>query len=80
MARERVQKDLGWKYIDWGVGAMDPDEVRRRLLKEGYASLAADPDGPAKLKRAAADHALAIWTEEHLVTIDGSLIDVRPEP
>jgi uncharacterized protein (TIGR02118 family) len=78
VARERVQKHLGWEYNDWGVGAMDPDEVRRRLREEGYASLAADPDGPAKLRRAAAQNALAVWTGEHLVTIDGSHIDVRP--
>jgi uncharacterized protein (TIGR02118 family) len=79
VARERVQKDLGWEYNDWGAGAMDPEEIRRRLLDEGYAALAADPDGPAKLKRAAAHQALAIWTGEHLVTIDETHLDVRPE-
>ena len=79
VARERVQKDLGWSYNDWAVSALDPDELRRRLREQGYASLAADPEGPAKLKRAAAHQALAVWTAEHLVTIDGSHIDVRPE-
>jgi uncharacterized protein (TIGR02118 family) len=79
VARERVQKHLGWEYNDWGVGAMDPQEVRRRLLEEGYTTLAADPDGPGKLRRAAANQALAIWNREHLVTIDETHLDVRPE-
>ena len=79
VARERVQKELGWEYNDWGVGAMDPDEVRRRLLDQGYTSLATDPDGPSKLRRAAANKALAVWTPEHLVTIDETRIDARPE-
>ena len=79
VARERVQKEIGWEYRDWGVGDMDPQEIRRRLIDQAYAAVAADPDGPAKLKQAAAHRALAVWTPEHLVTIDGSHIDVRPD-
>jgi len=78
VARERVQKDLDWAYHDWGVGALSEDEVRRRLADDGYAALAADPDAPARIKRAAARQALAVWTREHLVTIDESRIDARP--
>ena len=52
--RERIQKDLGWTCNDWGVGAMEPQEITRLLAEQGYASLAADPQAPAILKRAAA--------------------------
>ncbi len=79
VARERVQKEIGWRYHDWGVGAMDLEEIRRRLRDDGYAPLAGDPDGPGKLKAAAANGALAVWTPEHLVTIDAAPIDARPE-
>jgi uncharacterized protein (TIGR02118 family) len=79
VARERIQKDLDWTYDDWGANAMSEDDVRARLAEQGYASLAADPDAPRKIKTAAANEALAVWTHEHLVTIDESRIDVRPE-
>ena len=78
VARERVQKDEGWTYNDWGVGAMSEAEISDRLSEQGYAGLAADAETPRKLKRAAAAQALAVWTDEHLVTIDTSAIDARP--
>jgi uncharacterized protein (TIGR02118 family) len=78
VARERVQKDETWTYDDWGAGAMSEDEIRARLREQGYASLAADPEAPAKIKTAAAGQALAVWTDEHLVTFDRSRIDARP--
>jgi len=78
VARERIQKELDWSYNDWGVGAMDETTIRRRLSEQGYAALAADPDAPARIKAAAAGHALAVWTGEHLVTLDESHIDARP--
>jgi uncharacterized protein (TIGR02118 family) len=78
VARERVQKEFGWTYYDWGVGAMEPADIAQRLADEGYTALAADPDGPSKLKAAAARQALAVWTPEHLVTIDDTRIDARP--
>jgi uncharacterized protein (TIGR02118 family) len=80
IARERIQKDLDWTYNDWGVGAMDVEAVRLRLAEQGYAALAADPDAPARIKAAAAAAALAVWTDEHLVTLDESHIDARPLP
>lgn len=79
VARERVQKDLDWTYHDWGVGAMSEADVRARLAEHGYAELADAPDAPRAIKAAAAAQALAVWTHEHLVTIDGSAIDVRPQ-
>jgi uncharacterized protein (TIGR02118 family) len=79
VARERVQKDLDWTYNDWGVVAMAPEEITRRLSEQGYASLAANPQAPAILKRAGAAEALAVWTHAHLVTLDESRIDIRPE-
>jgi uncharacterized protein (TIGR02118 family) len=79
VARERIQKDASWTPRDWGVGDMSEDDVRALLRERGYTTLAADPDAPAAIKRAAADEALAVWTDEHLVTFDASAIDARPE-
>jgi uncharacterized protein (TIGR02118 family) len=79
VARERVQKDLDWTYHDWGVGALDEEQVRLRLAGDGYAALAEDPGAPQAIRAAASRQALAVWTEEHLVTIDDSRIDARPE-
>lgn len=79
VASETVQKDRGWTYHDWGVGGMSEDEIRARLRQEGYGRLADHPALPGRLRSAAADQALAVWTEEHLVTIDESDLDVRPE-
>jgi hypothetical protein len=75
-----VQKDDTWTYDDWGAGEMSEDEIRARLREQGYAALAADPGAPAKIKTAAAGRALAVWTDEHLVTFDESRIDARPGP
>jgi uncharacterized protein (TIGR02118 family) len=79
LARERIQKDLDWQYNDWGVNALSEDEVRQRLQKDGYKRLAADAKAPGQIKAAASKKALAVWTWEHIVTIDGSHIDERPE-
>jgi uncharacterized protein (TIGR02118 family) len=79
VARELVQKDLDWSYNDWGVNDASEEEIRARLQAEGYATLAAEPDAPRRIKAAAAAEALAVWTDEHLVTIDESGIDARPE-
>ncbi len=79
VARELVQKEIGATPRQWGAAEMSEDEIRARLEKEGYKTLAADPDGPRKLKIADANHALCVWTWEHIVTIDDSAIDARPE-
>jgi hypothetical protein len=78
VARERVQKDASWTYNDWGVREMSEDDVRSRLADEGYGELASDAGAPGAIKRAADDEALAVWTDEHLVTFDESRIDARP--
>jgi uncharacterized protein (TIGR02118 family) len=79
VARERIQKDLNWKYQDWGVNAMSVEDVRQRLRRQRYEALATDATAPRKIKAAAAKQALAVWTDEHLVTIDDSAIDARPQ-
>jgi uncharacterized protein (TIGR02118 family) len=79
VAREGVQRDFDWTYNDWGVNAMSEDDVRRHLEAQGYATLAADPSAPGKIKAAAEAQALAVWTAEHLVTFDESRIDARPD-
>jgi hypothetical protein len=80
VARERIQKDPagGWTPNDWGAKGMSEDEIRARLAEQGYRELAADPTAARVIKAAAERDALAVWTEEHLVTIDESRIDVRP--
>jgi uncharacterized protein (TIGR02118 family) len=78
-ARERVQKWEDRPLKDWGAASLTEDEIGARLQNEGYTGLAADPEAPRKIKAAAASNALAVWTTEHLVTIDASRIDARPE-
>jgi uncharacterized protein (TIGR02118 family) len=78
VARERIQKDYDWTYNDWGVGALDEEQIRRRLLEDGYLALAADGAVSRSIKAAASREALAVWTNEHLVTLDESHIDARP--
>jgi hypothetical protein len=78
VARERIQKDFDWKYNDWGVNAMNLEDVRQRLARQGYSRLATDPNAPRQIKAAAAKQALAVWTGQHIVTIDESQIDERP--
>jgi hypothetical protein len=59
---------------------MTEDQIRARLQKENYGRLlAADPDVPAKIKAAAAKNQLGVWTPEHLVTLDESRVDARPD-
>ena len=76
---EYVQKDESYQPRDYGVLALSPDEIRSRLVAEGYDSLAADESAPAKIKRAAEHKLLAVWTPWHLVTLDDSRIDARPQ-
>jgi uncharacterized protein (TIGR02118 family) len=79
IGREYVQKDESWKPRDYGALGLTEDQIRERLRSEGYTSVAADPTAPAKIKAAAAAGKLGVWTPHHLVTLDGSNIDARPE-
>ena len=79
VAREKIQKEFDWTYNDWGVPALDEDGVRRRLEDYGFSSLAADKDAARRIKEAADHQALAVFSREHVVTIDESRIDARPD-
>jgi uncharacterized protein (TIGR02118 family) len=79
IARERVQKWGDFKRKDGGAATMSEAEIRARLEQQGFRRLAADPEAPARIKAAAQAEALAIWSDEHIVTIDSSRIDARPE-
>jgi uncharacterized protein (TIGR02118 family) len=79
IARERLQKGEHLKRKDHEAKGWSEDEIRRRLEKQGYRALAADPDIPRRLKTAAMTATLAVWTPEHIVTIDDARIDARPE-
>jgi uncharacterized protein (TIGR02118 family) len=79
IGHEYVQKDDSWKPRDYGSLVLNEDQIRERLKSEGYASVAADPQAPAKIKAAAAAGKLGVWTPHHLVTLDQSSIDARPE-
>jgi uncharacterized protein (TIGR02118 family) len=72
------QKDDSWQPKDFGALAMTEDEIRALLEEQGYTSLAADPDGPATIRRAAESGHLAVWTPEHLVTFGEVAMDARP--
>ena len=79
VARERVQKEVDWVYRDWQANAMSVADVRLLLSEQGFTALANDPEAPVQIKAAAATEALAVWTAEHIVTIDRSGIDARPD-
>ena len=78
VARELVQKEVDVAVRRWTEG-MSEDDIRSRLREQGYESLAADADGPRKIQAADESGALCVWTWEHIVTIDESALDVRPE-
>jgi hypothetical protein len=77
VARELVQKEFGQAPRRWAEGLSEPD-IRDRLRNQGYKSLAADPTAATKIKAADEANLLAVWTDEHIVTIDESRIDARP--
>ena len=55
IGREYVQKDENWKPRDYGSLSMTEDEIRDRLLSDGYkAACWSTPEAPAKIKAAAA--------------------------
>jgi hypothetical protein len=58
---------------------MTEDQIRQRLKSERYTSLASDPKAPAAILAAAAKEKLGVWTPEHLVTLDDTQLDARPD-
>jgi uncharacterized protein (TIGR02118 family) len=79
IARETVQK---WNFnptTTFDVSGLTDEEIRSRLQEQGYRSLAAEPAAPEQIRAASRAGLLAVWTPEHLVTIDDSRIDARPE-
>ena len=79
IGHEYIQKDETWKPRDYGALSLSDDEIRARLISEGYKQVAADPEAPAKIKAAASKSMLAVWTADHLATFDDSRIDARPQ-
>jgi uncharacterized protein (TIGR02118 family) len=79
VARETVQKWPGKAPDNTHIGSWSEPDIRARLQREGYEKLAADPQGPSKIRLAAKAGKLALWTDKHLVTFDSSEIDMRPE-
>ena len=78
IARELVQKEIGQEPRRWAEG-MSESDIRDRLASEGYKKLASDPKYAAEIKKADEARMLCVWTGEHIVTIDESHIDERPE-
>jgi uncharacterized protein (TIGR02118 family) len=78
VARERVQKEIGTEARRWGAAEMSEEVIREKLREQGYRQLADDPKAPGQIKAADENGALAVWTWEHIVTIDDSGIDARP--
>jgi uncharacterized protein (TIGR02118 family) len=79
IGREYVQKDESWKARDYGAPFMSEDEIRDRLMSQGYKTLAADPSVPGRIKSAAAKGRIAVWTPEHLCVWEEPWIDARPD-
>jgi uncharacterized protein (TIGR02118 family) len=79
IAREKIQKEIDVPLKEPDALHMSEDEIRARLEEQGFRSLAADTNAPARIKAAAQAGLLAVWTREHLVTIDEARIDARPE-
>ena len=79
IGREYVQKDESWKPRDYGALSMTEDEIRNRLLKQGFKSLSADPQAPARIRAAAEKGQLAVWTEDHIAVFGDYVYDARPQ-
>jgi hypothetical protein len=78
-ARERIQKLPDVPPKDPGARSLSEAEIEARLRRDGFIALADNPDAIRKIKAAAMSGTLAVWSNEHIVTIDNSRIDARPE-
>ena len=79
IGHEYVQKDETWKPRDYGALNMTDDQIRIRLLAQGYKSLASDPNIPARIKAAAAKGQIAVWTDDHFAMFGDHIYDIRPQ-
>jgi hypothetical protein len=74
-----VQKDENWKPRTYGALELTEAEIRARLLQQGYKSLSADPNAPARILAAARKGQLAVWTEDHVAVFGDHIYDSRPQ-
>jgi hypothetical protein len=65
--------------INYDALSMTEDQIRVRLLQEGYKSLSADPAIVRRIKEAAATARLAVSTPEHISAHTEPPIDARPQ-
>jgi uncharacterized protein (TIGR02118 family) len=80
IGQEYVQNDQQWAARDYGALTMSEDEIRARLVEQGYGhALEAEPDIPARLKASAVKGKIAVWTPFHLASYDEPWIDARPK-
>jgi uncharacterized protein (TIGR02118 family) len=79
IGHEYVQKDENWKPRTYGALDLSEDEIRAKLLQQGYKSLSADPNAPARIKAAAEKGQLAVWTDDHIAVFGDYVYDSRPQ-
>jgi hypothetical protein len=79
IGREYVQKDENWKPRTYGALGMTEDQIRMKLLSQGYKSLASDPNAPARILAAARKGQLAVWTDDHIALFGDHIYDARPQ-
>jgi uncharacterized protein (TIGR02118 family) len=79
IGHEYVQKDETWKPRTYGALEMTDDQIRMRLLAQGYKSIASDPNVPARIKAAASKGQLAVWTDDHFAMFGDHVYDIRPQ-
>ena len=79
IGREYVQKDENWQPRTYGALDLTEDEIRKKLLQQGYKSLSADPNAPARIRAAAEKGQLAVWTEDHIAVFGDHIYDSRPQ-
>jgi uncharacterized protein (TIGR02118 family) len=80
VARERIQKEINVPLRTPEAASMSEEAIRARLQEWGFKKLAADGSAPGRIKMAAQNGQLMVWTNEHLVTVSNNIdIDERPE-
>ncbi|HEU0074621.1 MAG TPA: EthD family reductase [Dehalococcoidia bacterium] len=79
IGREYVQKDEHWKPRTYGALGMTEEQIRMKLLAQGYKSLASDPNAPARIIAAARKGQLAVWTDDHIALFGDHIYDARPQ-